>query len=98
MIDCSKTVQKEVPHGKILAAEMPRVPAVLHINADKPGIHNCRAGDGTGGRIEIGGNMDSANFYSRYIAGSLKHGTPPKLYGQLLKTSRRKRKVRKRNV
>ena len=47
---------KEVPHGKILAAEIPRGPAVLYINADKPGIHNCRAGDGTGGRIEIGGN------------------------------------------
>jgi hypothetical protein len=26
------------------------------------------------------------------------YGTPPKVYGQMLKVSRRKRKVRKRNV
>lgn len=47
---------EEGPHGKILEAEIPREPAVLYINADKPGLHNCRAGDGTGGGIEIGGN------------------------------------------
>ena len=43
--------------------------------------------------------MNPANCYTRYIAGAIKgHGTPPKVYGQVLKTTRRKRKVRKRNV
>lgn len=43
--------------------------------------------------------MNPANFYNRYMAGLLRdYGTPPKVYGQMLKTTRKKRKVRKRNV
>ncbi|WP_367567791.1 hypothetical protein [Lacrimispora sp.] len=43
--------------------------------------------------------MNPANFFSFHRAGILKdYGTPPKVYGQMLKVSRRKRKIRKRKV